>query len=422
MNLEWNDLAEKALKKTKEQSDRVEKIAFQNTLRVLEAFRKHQVSDVHFTSTTGYGYGDMGRAKLDEVWATIFGAEAALVRQQFVSGTHALSTALFGCLRPGDTLLSVTGAPYDTLQSVIGQTLPHRGSLIDWGISYDEVPLDSAGAFEWDLIQEKLEQDKKPKVVMIQRSRGYSNRKALSVQEIGKLCDFIHSLSPETICFVDNCYGEFVEDQEPTMVGADIMAGSLIKNPGGGLAPTGGYICGRADLVEDAATMLNAPGLGGEMGSSNLEQRLYFQGLFQAPQVVSQAIQSGIFAAALFQECGFQVDPLPETVRTDIIQSIFMGDAEQVVAFCQGLQAYSPVNSHVSPIPSGLPGYADAVIMAAGTFIQGASIEISADAPMREPYTVYLQGGTILAHSVWALLSALDRVQKVGSGERSVVK
>lgn len=420
--LEWNDQMKVALEKTRKLSQSAEQVAFNNTLRVMEAFRAHQVSDVHFTTTTGYGYGDMGREKLDQVFATIFGAEAALVRSQFVSGTQALSTALFGCLRPGDILLSATGKPYDTLQSVIGHETPQVGSLHEWGIGYGEIDLLTDGEPDWETLRLELQKEKKPRVVLIQRSRGYSSRKALTVEMIGKICDFIHEKSPETICFVDNCYGEFVEEKEPTMVGADLMAGSLIKNPGGGLAPTGGYICGRADLVEACSYALTAPGLGSDMGSSNLEQRLYFQGLFQAPQVVYQAIQSMIFAACLFESAGFDVDPLPSEGRSDIIQSILLGDPVQVVAFCQGLQGYSPVNSHVSPIPSGLPGYADAVIMAAGTFIQGASIEISADAPMREPYTVYLQGGMVFAHSIWALQSALNRVQKVGNGEDSVVK
>ena len=420
--LAWNHQMEGALAKTQKLSKGAEKISFANTLRVIEAFRLHQVSEVHFSTTTGYGYGDMGREKLDQVWATVFGAESALVRSQFVSGTQALSTALFGCLRPGDLLLSATGKPYDTLQSVIGHETPQVGSLHEWGIQYDEIELLEDGSPDWESLGDYLKREVKPRVILIQRSRGYSSRPALTVELIGKICEFVHSQSPETICFVDNCYGEFVEEQEPTMVGADLMAGSLIKNPGGGLAPTGGYICGRADLVEACSYALTAPGLGSDMGSSNLEQRLYFQGLFQAPQVVFQAIQSMIFASCLFEEAGFRVDPLPQDGRSDIIQSILLGDPEQVVAFCQGLQAYSPINSHVSPIPSGLPGYADAVIMAAGTFIQGASIEISADAPMREPYTVYLQGGMVFAHSVWALRSALQRVQKVGRGEDSVVK
>lgn len=419
----WTKEAQIALEESKKYAERVEQIAFQNTLKVLEAFRQHQVSEVHFSTTTGYGYSDMGREKLDQVWATVFGAEAALVRHQFVSGTHALSTALFGSLRPGDILLSVTGTPYDTMQTVIGYSSPSVGSLREWGVGYEEIPLTAEGDFEWDLIGDALARDQKPRMVLIQRSRGYSNRKALTVSQIGDLCEFIHRHSPDTICFVDNCYGEFVDLIEPTQVGADLMAGSLIKNPGGGLAPTGGYVCGRADLVEAASYAMTAPGLGNEMGSSNLEQRLYFQGLFQAPHVVSQAIQSGIFASVLFQKAGFLVDPLPEEVRSDIIQSIFLEGPQKVIAFCQGLQAYSPINSHVMPIPSGLPGYSDEVIMAAGTFIQGASIEISADAPMREPYSVFLQGGVVFSHSVWALLSALERVRgDVGNSRNSVVK
>lgn len=421
-NLVWSKEAEQALETTRKLAVGTEQTAFANTLRILEAFRKHQVSDCHFVTSTGYGYGDLGRDKLDEVWADVFGAEMALVRHQFVSGTHALSTALFGALRQGDTLLSITGAPYDTLQTVIGYSAPAKGSLHEWGVSYEEISMTDEGEIDQKAVERRLREYPAPRVILIQRSRGYSSRRALSITEIGQACEWIHQISPETICFVDNCYGEFVEVQEPTMVGADLIAGSLIKNPGGGLAPTGGYICGRADLVESAANALTAPGLGNAMGSCNADQRLYFQGLFQAPHVVSQAIQSGIFAAALFSQLGFAVDPIPEESRSDIIQSISLGNPEQVIAFCQGLQAYSPVNSHVAPIPSGLPGYSDAVIMAAGTFIQGASIEISADAPMREPYDLYLQGGTILAHSVWALLSAAERTLKVGSGAASVVK
>lgn len=419
----WTEEAQLALVESKKYTEQVEQTAFQNTLKVLEAFRQHQVSEVHFTTTTGYGYSDMGREKLDEVWATVFGAESALVRHQFVSGTHALSTALFGSLRPGDLLLSVTGTPYDTMQTVIGYSSPSVGSLHEWGVGYEEISLTEDGDFEWELIRNALVREKKPRVVLIQRSRGYSNRKALMVKQIGELCEFVHRHSPDTVCFVDNCYGEFVELLEPTQVGADLIAGSLIKNPGGGLAPTGGYICGRADLVEAASYAMTAPGLGNEMGSSNLEQRLYFQGLFQAPHVVSQAIQSSIFASILFRNAGFLVNPLPEEVRSDIIQSIFLENSEKVIAFCQGIQAYSPINSHVMPIPSGLPGYADEVIMAAGTFVQGASIEISADAPMREPYSVFLQGGVVFSHSVWALLSALERVRSsVGNRKGSVVK
>lgn len=411
----WSEEAQLALEESKKYTERVEQIAFQNTLKVLEAFRKHQVSEVHFSTTTGYGYSDMGREKLDEVWAAVFGAESALVRHQFVSGTHALSTALFGSLRPGDILLSLTGAPYDTIQTVIGYSSPSAGSLHEWGIVYDEIPLTDEGDFEWDLIRASLAREKKPRIALIQRSRGYSNRKTLRMSQIGDLCEFVHKHSPDTICFIDNCYGEFVELMEPNQVGADLIAGSLIKNPGGGLAPTGGYICGRADLVEAAAYAMTAPGLGNEMGSTNLEQRLYFQGLFQAPHAVSQAIQSSIFASILFRNAGFLVNPLPEEIRSDIIQSIFLESPKKVIAFCQGLQAYSPINSHVTPIPSGLPGYVDQVIMAAGTFIQGASIEISADAPMREPYSVFLQGGVVFSHSVWALLSALKRVQGIVS-------
>ena len=386
----------------------IDNIAEVNTLKVLNAFRKHKISELHFKTTSGYAYNDLGREKIEAVWADICGAEKALFRTQFVSGTHALATVLFGILRPGDELLSITGAPYDTMQTVIGHQEKVSGSLKDFGVSYADIPMLN------DKVQiDKFEDYIKPntKMVLIQRSRGYSMRAPLTVAEIKEICQKVKNIKSDCICFVDNCYGEFVEVIEPTAVGADIMAGSLIKNPGGGIAPTGGYIVGKAELVELAGYRLTAPGIGDELGASLVDNRLLFQGLFIAPHIVAQAIKGAVFAAVFFSKLGYNTVPLPQEQRSDIIQAIELGSKEKMVAFCQGLQKYSPVDAFVSPEPWDMPGYSDQVIMAAGTFVQGASIELSADGPIREPYIVYLQGGLTFEHSIIGMMGAAQAIE-----------
>ena len=388
----------------------VDEIAELNTGKVLEAFRQGRVSDYHFRSTSGYGYGDSGRDKLDEIWALICGAESAIVRSQFVSGTHALATVLFGIMRPGDELLSVTGPPYDTMQTVIGVTVPARGSLKEWGITYREVPMDQSG-INWDAVRDAITPH--TRVALIQRSRGYCNtRPTLTVSEIETICMFIKKIKSDCICFIDNCYGEFVETLEPTACGADIMAGSLIKNPGGGLVPAGGYIAGKRELVDMASYRLTAPGIGSHVGASLSDTRLLYQGIFQAPHVVAQALKGAIFAAALFSILGFPTTPSYKEKRGDIIQAIELGSAEKMIAFCQGLQKSSPVDAFVIPEPCSMPGYTDQIIMAAGTFIQGSTIELSADGPIRPPYCLYLQGGLTFEHALLGMLGAASSVME----------
>ena len=387
---------------------KVEDIAESNTLKVLDAMRECKVSDSHFNTTSGYAYDDIGRGKLEELYAKIFGAERALVRTQFVSGTHALATVLFGILRPGDELVSLTGKPYDTMQTVIGYDNPSPGSLKEFGVKYKELPM-AEGKVVVDNINHIVSKD--TKLALIQRSRGYSMRNPLSIEDIREITAEVHRINPECICFVDNCYGEFVDLLEPTQAGADIMAGSLIKNPGGGIAPTGGYIAGKDKLVELASYRLTAPGMGDELGASLANNRLLFQGLFLAPHVVSQAIKGAIFAAGMFAKLGYKTLPLPEDVRGDIIQAIELGSAEKLIAFCGGIQKYSPVDSFATPEPWDMPGYADQVIMAAGTFVQGASIEFSADGPLRAPYNVYLQGGLTFEHAVIGIMGAAQAIE-----------
>lgn len=385
----------------------VDDIAEQNTAKVLKAFRNHQVSEYLFRTTTGYGYGDSGRERLESVWAELCGAEKALVRTQFVSGTHALACVLFGLLRSGDELLAVTGAPYDTMQTVIGYKVHTPGSLKECGIGYQELPMNPEGV---NIAAIAGHMRKNTKMALIQRSRGYSLRKPLSIAEIKAVCAEIKRHNPECICFVDNCYGEFVDILEPTAVGADIIAGSLIKNPGGGIAPSGGYIAGKSDLVNMAAYRLTAPGLGGELGASLADSRLLYQGLFLAPHVVAQSLKGAIFAAVLFDLLGYKTLPQADEIRSDIIQAIELGSPEKMIAFCQGLQQYSPVDAHVRPVPGPMPGYTDQVIMAGGTFIQGSSIELSADGPLRSPYIVYLQGGLTFEHAMLGILGAASAI------------
>lgn len=401
------EIKQRVLQEARPLFQQIEETAESNTLKVLNAMREVRLSEAHFTTTSGYAYDDIGRQKLDELYAMVFEAEKALVRTQFVSGTHALATVLFGLLRPGDTLLSVTGVPYDTMQTVIGYAHPSPGSLKEFGISYDEVPLQD-GRVDLAVLSQKV--TPKTKVALIQRSRGYSLRPPLTMENISQICRTIKAIQPHCVCFVDNCYGEFVNLTEPIAAGADIMAGSLIKNPGGGLAPTGGYIAGKAALVELAAYRLTAPGMGDELGASLANNRLLFAGLFLAPHVVSQAMKGAIFAAGVFSHLGYAVSPAFAERREDIIQAIELKSPKKLIAFCRGLQKYSPVDSFAAPEPWNMPGYADQVIMAAGTFVQGASIELSADGPMRPPYHVYLQGGLTFEHAVIGILGAAQAV------------
>ena len=375
-----------------EQFARIDAIAEENTQKVLAAFQKHRVAEAYFAGTTGYGYDDLGRDKLEEIYAEIFGTEDALVRIGFVNGTHAISCALYGALKPGDTLVYAVGAPYDTIRGVIGITDKGFGSLKDYGVNYKQVELvDDKPDLEG--MARVVREDPTVKVVMIQRSKGYATRSSLSVAEIGEMCRVIRAANPNVDILVDNCYGEFVETLEPTQVGADLVVGSLIKNPGGGLAPTGGYIAGRSDLVQGAAQRLTTPGIGAECGCSLGQNRALYQGLFLAPHTVAQAVKTAVFAARLMELMGYDTEPRSTDVRHDIIQMISLHTPEAVCKFCKGIQSGSPVDSYVTPEPWDMPGYDDQVIMAAGAFIQGSSIELSADAPMRPPYTVYLQGG-----------------------------
>ena len=408
------DIKQKVLADSQPLFTQIDAIAEENTLKVLDAMRKVRVSDAHFNTTSGYAYDDIGRGKLEELYAEIFGAERALVRTQFVSGTHALATVLFGILRPGDELVSLTGAPYDTMQTVIGYANPSKGSLREFGILYDELPM-REGKVDMAGIAGKIKPE--TKMVLIQRSRGYSMRSPLTIEDIRAICTEVKRVKPDCVCFVDNCYGEFVDLQEPVQAGADIMAGSLIKNPGGGIAPTGGYIAGRDELVELASYRLTAPGMGDELGASLANNRLLFQGLFLAPHVVAQAIKGADFAAGMFAALGYKTLPLPTEVRGDIIQAIELGTAEKLIAFCGGIQKYSPVDSFAAPEPWDMPGYADKIIMAAGTFVQGASIEFSADGPLRAPYNVYLQGGLTFEHAVIGIMGAAQAIEDLPQKE-----
>ncbi len=367
-------------------------VAEKNTRKVLEAFQNNRVSDACFAGTTGYGYDDLGREVLDKVYADIFHTESALVRLQFVNGTHALTTALFAMASPGEKILSVTGKPYDTLQTAIGISGNAFGSLKFYGIDYGQIDLKDNGEPDYAAIRSAV-QDPRVSTVMIQRSRGYENRRALSVTEIGKIIETVKKNDPSSCVLVDNCYGEFTEVIEPTDVGADLIAGSLIKNPGGGIAPTGAYIAGKRELIERAAMRLTSPGIGGECGSTLGNNRLLYQGLFLAPHIVSQALKTACFCAAMMEEIGIDTSPHALEARSDIIQMIRLGSAKRLKSFCLGIQAGAPVDSYVTPEPWNMPGYDCPVIMAAGAFIQGSSIELSADGPMRDPYIAYMQGG-----------------------------
>lgn len=376
-----------------------------NQMKVIKAMQDNRVSDIHFAATTGYGYNDIGRDTLEQVYASCFHTEAALVRPQLMSGTHALHIALSGNLRPGDELLSPAGGPYDTLEEVIG-IRPSVGSLAEYGVTYRQVDLLPDGTFDYDNIAKAV--NDKTKLVTIQRSKGYATRPTFSVEQIGRLIAFVKKIKPDVICMVDNCYGEFVETIEPTDVGADMIVGSLIKNPGGGLAPIGGYIAGRQDCIDRASYRLSAPGLGREVGASlGLNQSLY-QGFFLAPTVVAGALKGAVFAANVYEKLGFSVHPNGSEERHDIIQAVTFGKPEAVISFCEGIQAAAPVDSYVKPEPWDMPGYDSPVIMAAGAFVQGSSIELSADAPIRPPYTVFFQGGLTWYHAKLGILKSLQ--------------
>ena len=383
----------------------------QNLKKVLAAFRDHRVGVHHFASVSGYGHDDLGRETLDRVFAQIMGAESAIVRVQLVSGTHAIACALYGVLRPGDELLAVMGAPYDTLEEVIGVRGHGQGSLSEFNISYQELTLTSQGSVDWEGLKTAI----KPhtRMALIQRSCGYSWRSSLSIDEIEEIIRIIKHQNPQTVCFVDNCYGEFIEDREPTAVGADLMAGSLIKNPGGTIATAGGYLAGKAEFVEAAACRLTAPGIGSEGGATFDQNRLLFQGLFLAPQMVGEAVKGTHLMAYVFDKLGYGVNPLPLVPRRDVIQAIKLGSPEKLIAFCKAIQSVSPVGSYLDPVPATMPGYESEVVMAGGSFIDGSTSEFSADGPLREPYTVFCQGATHWTHVAIALESILESFEKI---------
>lgn len=389
---------------------KIDKIAEYNQYKVLYHFQKNKLSDIHFNGTTGYGYGDIGRDTIEKIYAGIFGIDDALVRPQIVSGTHAIAITLFGNLKPNEELISACGRPYDTLEEVIGIKGEGRGSLKEYGVIYKEVPLLKDGEIDIENVKRAI--TPKTKMVMIQRSKGYDYRKSLKIEDIERAIYEIKSVKEDVIVFVDNCYGEFTETKEPTEVGADIMAGSLIKNAGGGIAPTGGYVVGKKELVENAAYKLYAPGIGKEVGPSLDLNRLILQGLFFAPQVVGQALKGAVLLAKIMSDLGYEVTPKYDEERTDIVQAIKFKTAEELISFIQGIQMGSPVDSHVIPEPWDMPGYQDKVIMAAGGFIQGSSIELSADAPIREPYIAYVQGGLTYPQVKLAIAIALNNIKE----------
>lgn len=383
-----------------------------NQFRVLQSFQKNRVSDSHFIPTTGYGYDDAGRETLEKIYAEVFGGEAGLVRPQIISGTHAISIALFGILRPGDELLYITGKPYDTLEEIVGIRGTGNGSLKEFGISYNTVNLTETGEIDWEAVQKAIKPE--TKMIGIQRSKGYATRPSFTVAEIGEMVKFVKEIKSDVVVFVDNCYGEFVEDLEPCHVGADLMAGSLIKNPGGGIAKTGGYIVGKTEYVESCSYRMTSPGIGAEAGASLYSLQEMYQGFFMAPHIVAQALKGAVFTAAMLDRLGMNSSPKWDAQRTDLIQSVQFDDREKMVAFCQAIQYASPINSHVTAYPAYMPGYEDDVIMAAGTFIQGASIELTADGPIRPPYVAYVQGGLTYSHVKMAVCLAVDSLIEKG--------
>ena len=401
-------LTQKVEKQIAEVHQEIDERIESNQFRVLKSYQKHRVSDSHFIPSTGYGYDDIGRDTLELVYADVFGGEAGLVRPQIISGTHAISIALFGVLRPGDELLYITGKPYDTLEEIVGIRGNGVGSLKEFGISYDSVSLTDEGSINWDEVAGKIKPN--TKMIGIQRSKGYATRPSFTVEEIGCMIAFVKEIKSDLVVFVDNCYGEFVEDQEPCHVGADLMAGSLIKNPGGGLAKTGGYIVGKKQWVEACSYRMTSPGIGAEAGASLYSLQEMYQGFFLAPHVVGQALKGAVFTAAMLEQLGMNSSPKWNAKRTDLIQSVQFDDRDKMVAFCQAIQFASPINSYVTPHPSYMPGYEDDVIMAAGTFIQGASIELTADGPLRPPYVAYVQGGLTYSHVKMAICLAVDHL------------
>lgn len=402
---------ENILKPLKERFQEIDQMAEYNQLKVLHAMQENKVSEGCFNYASGYGYSDQGRDTLEQVYASVFHTEDALVRPQITCGTHALSLALGANLRPGDELLSPVGKPYDTLEEVIG-IRPSKGSLAEYGVTYRQVDLLSDGTFDYARIKEAI--NERTKLVTIQRSKGYQTRPSFSVEQIGELITFVKSIKPDVICMTDNCYGEFVEGREPSDVGADMVVGSLIKNPGGGLAPIGGYIAGRKDLIENCAYRLTSPGLGKEVGASLGVMQSFYQGLFLAPTVTASALKGAVFAANIYESMGYPVIPNGTEPRHDIIQAVEFGCKEGVIAFCQGIQAAAPVDSYVTPEPWAMPGYDSEVIMAAGAFVQGSSIELSADGPIKPPYAVYFQGGLTWPHAKLGILMSLERLVNQG--------
>ncbi len=409
-NLSYGDalkkLAEKVENKIGHLHKKIDENIEYNQYRVLESFRKNKVSDSHFIPSTGYGYDDIGRDTLEDIYAEVFGGEAGLVRPQIISGTHAIAISLFGVLRPGDELIYITGKPYDTLEEIVGIRGTGNGSLKEFHIDYRSIPLTDEGKVDFEAVSKAI--SSKTKMVGIQRSKGYSSRPSFTIAEIKEMISFVKEINPNIVVFVDNCYGEFVEQLEPCHVGADLMAGSLIKNPGGGLAKTGGYIVGKKEWVDACSYRLTSPGIGREAGASLYSLQEMYQGFFLAPHIVGQALKGAIFTSAILEELGMNTYPKWDAQRTDLIQSVQFQDRDLMVAFCQAIQYASPVNSHVTPYPAYMPGYEDDVIMAAGTFIQGASIELTADGPTRPPYEAYVQGGLTYSHVKIAILTAIN--------------
>lgn len=403
------NLSKKCELELKDEFEKIDKLCLENSTKVLEAFQKYQISDVHFNSTTGYGYGDIGRDTIEKVFSYVLDAEDSLVRSQFISGSHALNVCLFALLRPGDTLLSITGKPYDTLEEVIG-IKENNSSLKSFGINYEQIDLID-NDFDYKKIENTLK-SKKIKVIEIQRSKGYSTRKSITMDKMKEVVSFIKKIDKEVIIMVDNCYCEFVSSDSPLSVGADVIVGSLIKNLGGGIAPNGAYISGRSDLIELAAERLTLPGEGREVGPSLGINKAILQGLFMAPSVVSSALKTAVFSSLLLEKLGFKVEPKYNEVRADIVQNIIFEDKDKLIKFCQGIQAGSPIDSHVTPLPWDMPGYTDQVIMAAGAFTQGSSIELSCDGPIRSPYIAYLQGGLTYEYGKLGVMKAADNLRR----------
>lgn len=405
-------IVEDTEKQIAEITDQIDKRVDENQFRVLQSFQNNRVSDTHFIPSTGYGYDDIGRDALENIYAEVFGAEKGLVRPQIISGTHAISISLFGILRPGDELLYITGKPYDTLEEIVGIRGSGNGSLKEFNIHYNSVPLTNEGKVDLQAVKEAIKPS--TKMIGIQRSKGYATRPSFTIDEIEQMILYVKNIKPDLVVFVDNCYGEFVETKEPCHVGADIMAGSLIKNPGGGIAKTGGYIVGKKEYIESCSYRMTSPGIGAEAGATLYSLQEMYQGFFLAPHIVGQALKGAVFTSAILEKFNMNTQPSWNSYRTDLIQSVQFDDPDKMIEFCQAIQFSSPVNSYVTPYPSYMPGYEDDVIMFAGTFIQGASIELTADGPLRSPYTAYVQGGLTYSHVKIAVCSALDRLMNKG--------